>query len=273
VSPKPVRAPEGVRPTLKRSSRLPAFALSLAIVGGGGFLVWRYLLSHPAAPPAPPPAAALAAPGDTEEAAAGEGPAPAPSTTNGLLEAVSTNPLLRKVLVGGDVVRRWAVVAANLAIGESPRRELAELAPAGKFSAATVGDRTAIAPESYARYDAFAEAVSSIDPQALASAWRTLHPALQAAYRSLGYPYRTVDTAMLRALRRLEDAPVRDGPVYVEREGNVYAYSDARLEGLGQVEKHLLRMGPRNTRTIQAKAREIEAALGLSKPRVVADQR
>jgi hypothetical protein len=273
VSPKPVRAPEGVRPTLKRSSRLPAFALSLAIIGGGGYLVWRYLLSHPAAPPPPAPAAAVAGPGDTEEAAAAEGPPPAPSTTNGLLEAVSRNALLRKVLADGDVVRRWAVVAANLALGESPRRELATLAPAGTFSVATVGGRTAIAPESYARYDAFAEAVASVDPEALASVWRTLHPALQAAYRALGYPYRTIDTAMLRALRRLEDAPVRDGPVYVEPEGKVYAYSDGRLEALGQVEKHLLRMGPRNTRTLQAKAREIEAALGLSKPRVAAGQR
>jgi hypothetical protein len=61
--------------------------------------------------------------------------------------------------------------------------------------------------------------------------------------------------------------------VYVEAEGNVYAYSDARLEALGQVEKHLLRMGPRNTRTIQAKAREVEAALGLSTPRVAAERR
>jgi hypothetical protein len=39
------------------------------------------------------------------------------------------------------------------------------------------------------------------------------------------------------------------------------------------VEKHLLRMGPRNTRTIQGKAREIEAALGLAKPRMAAEPR
>ncbi|HEX9051561.1 MAG TPA: DUF3014 domain-containing protein [Anaeromyxobacter sp.] len=272
MSPEPIRAPEGVRPTLKRSSRLPAILLSLAVVGGGGFLAWRYLARDAQQPPPPPPPAYPAA-ADGGAAAAAEGPAPDASTTKGLLEAVSKSELLRKALAEGDVIRRWAVVAANLALGESPRRELGAFAPAGTFAVATVGGRTAIAPEAYARYDAFADAVSSVDGEALATAWRTLHPALQAAYRALGYPYRTVDAAMLRALRRIEDAPVHDGPVYVEPEGKVYAYADPRLEALGQVEKHLLRMGPRNTRAIQAKARELEVALGLSRPRVASERR
>ena len=41
----------------------------------------------------------------------------------------------------------------------------------------------------------------------------------------------------------------------------------------GQVEKHLLRMGPRNARMLQAKAKEIEGALGLAKPRVAGERR
>ena len=170
-------------------------------------------------------------------------------------------------------IRRWAVVAANLALGESPRRELVSLAPAGKFSVETAGDRAAISPSSYARYDAFGDAVASIDVEALGTAWRALHPALQAAYRALGYPYPTIDSAMLRALRRLELAPVREGPVFVEPDGAVYAFADPKLEALGPVEKHLLRMGPRNARLVQQKAREIESALGLAKPRVAAERR
>ena len=268
----PNRAPEGVRPTLNRPSRLPAILVSLAVVAGGGLLVWRYLARDTTMPPPPPPPAA-AAPAEAEAAPTAEGPAPAPATTQGLLEAVSKDGLLRKLLAEGDVVRRWAVVAANLALGESPRKQLAALAPAGKFSVETAGERAAISPDAYARYDAFGDAVASIDVEALASAWRALRPALQAAYRALGYPYPTIDSAMLRALRRLEQAPVRDGPVLVEADGNVYAFADPNLEALGPVEKHLLRMGPRNTRLVQAKAREVEVALGLAKPRVTAERR
>lgn len=269
VTPTPPRAPEGVRPALSRSSRLPAVIVSLAVVLGGGALVWRYLdRSAPTPPPAPasPPAAEAQAPADA--AAAAEGPAPAPATTQGLLEAVSRDGLLRKLLAEGDAIRRWAVVAANLALGESPRATLASAAPAERFSVETVGGATVIARAAHARYDAFGDAVASIDAQALASAWRALHPALQAAYRALGYPYPTVDSAMLRALRRLEQAPIRDAPVAVEADGAVYAFADPALEALGPVEKHLLRMGPGNTRKIQAKARELEVALGLAKPRV-----
>jgi hypothetical protein len=272
VNPAPNRAPEGVRPTLARPSRLPALLVSLAVVGGGGLLVWRYLDRSSRLPPPPPLESAAPAEAPSDADAAPEGPPPPPATTQGLLEAVSKDALLRKVLAEGDVVRRWAVVAANLALGESPRKELGALA-SGKFSVESVGGTTVISPASYARYDAFGDAVASIDAEALASAWRALRPALQGAYRALGYPSPTIDSAMLRALRRLEQAPVRDAPVTVEADGNVYVFADPRLEGLGQVEKHLLRMGPRNTRIVQTKAREIEAALGLAKPRVAAERR
>ena len=88
-------APEGVRTSLKRSSRLPAIAVALLVVVGA-FLAWRFLSRRAEPPPPPPPAAD--APSAEGEAAAAEGPAPAPSTTEGLLEAVSKDALLRKAL-------------------------------------------------------------------------------------------------------------------------------------------------------------------------------
>lgn len=43
-------------------------------------------------------------------------------------------------------------------------------------------------------------------------------------------------------------------------------FEDVRLEALGDLEKQLLRMGPRNTRTLQSKAKEIREALGMQAP-------
>jgi Protein of unknown function (DUF3014) len=54
--------------------------------------------------------------------------------------------------------------------------------------------------------------------------------------------------------------------VEVVDEGGVYAFADAKLEDLDEVEKHLVRMGPRNERLIQAKARELLKSLGLQAP-------
>ena len=45
--------------------------------------------------------------------------------------------------------------------------------------------------------------------------------------------------------------------------GGIYAFADPRLEALPALEKQLLRMGPRNERIFQEKAKGLEQALGL----------
>jgi hypothetical protein len=47
----------------------------------------------------------------------------------------------------------------------------------------------------------------------------------------------------------------------VVRSEGLYAYADPALEALGPVEKHLLRMGPRNARLVQGKAKALREAL------------
>jgi len=213
--------------------------------------------------PAPAPAPA-AAPGPEATPSPAEPPAAAtgPGQVGSLLEAISSNPLFRAGLAG-DPVRRWAVVTDNLALGESPRHQLAFLAPRRAFSVVGRGGRTFVAGESYRRYDDFAAAVASLDAQAVARAYRALHAPLEAAYRALGYPRGSLDEVTGRALRRIEEAPVQAGELEVVLDGGLYRFRDARLEALGAVEKHLLRMGAGNTRLVQAKAREIRQALEL----------
>jgi DUF3014 family protein len=246
------------RSTLRRPRRRwPVVVIALvALVGGFAFWFLR-----DGAPPQRPAPSATPTP-----AAATPPPAPPPVTqaaaeeARPLLESVSSNPLYRRGLGEGDVSRRFALVMDLLANGDSPRKPLAALAPKEPFSVARAHGKTVIAPASYARYDAFADAVASIDAAALARAYRSLHGVLEAAYRALGYPEASLDAVGARALRRILDAPVRDEVAVVPHEGQ-YVFAEDALEEQGDVEKHLLRMGPRNTRLIQAKARELEAAL------------
>lgn len=180
------------------------------------------------------------------------------------LEKLGSDPAYRRWLAQADeLVGRWAVVTDNLDRGESPRKALEVLAPKGSFEIVQRGAKAFVAPASYARYDEFAAAVDSIDVGMLAGVYRTLHPALEAAYRALGYPGGSLDAATARALRRLEATPVTEGDVEVVADGGVFVYADPKLEGLSQVEKHLLRMGPKNEQLIQAKARAVRQALGL----------
>jgi hypothetical protein len=257
---------EPARTNLRRS-RIPWWIVSLAAaVALGGVVAYQLIVPGPT-PTAPPADAAPASP----EAALASIPPPTPAIEDPvgpegarqLLEGVSSNPRFRSWLAAPDLVRRWAVVTANVAEGTSPRRWLAPLAPRKPFSVVEVGDRVEIAPESYARYDGVADAIDSLNAWSLATAYRRLHGAIDAAYRALGYPEGSLDRATARALQRIEGAPVPAGEVRVERQDGFWVFASPEFERLGEVEKHLLRMGPRNERIVQAKARALREALGL----------
>jgi hypothetical protein len=262
--------PEPTQPERRplRGGDLAAIVLALAVAGAIVYF-WLHRRSAPPAPQAPVPeqAAPTASPPAGAPSAAVQAD---PAQVKSLLEAASADPEYRRWLgAGGDLVRLWAVLTDNLAEGVSPRKQLAFLAPEQPFSVSEQGDRKVIAPASYARYDRFGDAVASIDPKAIASAYRALRPAVETAYRLLGYPDAVLDRVTARALHRLEAAPRPRGQVEVvphAEAGAGWAYADPALERLGAVEKHLLRMGPRNAGKVQAKAREIREALGLRGP-------
>jgi hypothetical protein len=249
------------RPNPLRRSRLPLLVLALGVVGAAAyFFLGRERLAPSTDAPGTPTAAAPAeqAPPDAVP------PALDPASVPSMIESLSADGTFRRWLADGDVARRWAVVIDNLAEGVSPRRPLALFAPSRPFSVVSEAGKLVIAPESASRYDRFAEAIASVDANTAATVYRALRGNLAAAYRALGYPDRSFDRITAKALDRLERAPVRNERIEVRDERGVYVFAEPALERLGQVEKHLLRMGPRNTRLIQAKAREIREALGFA---------
>lgn len=246
------------RQVLRRPSRA-VWILPVALVAAlVAFLLWRG--QRPPAPPPPPPPP-VAAPGEGAAQAPDGGAEAGPASTRALLDAVSPDPLWRGWLDQGDVARRLAILVDNVAEGVSPRKPLALLAPKKPFTVVERAGKTVIDPESYERYDGFASAVGAVDAQAVARAYRALKPALEAAYRALGYPGASIDKVTGRALERIAASPVVTGDVPVVPDRGVFAFADPKLERLPQVEKHMLRLGPRNARALQAKAREIQRAL------------
>lgn len=238
-------------------SRLWIWMLGVVVVGGAAS--W-YLYPHEKAPQM------------AEESVAPAPPAPADVT---LPPASESDPKVRDALAGlspREQFQRWlgtdhlldrlATIADNLAEDRSPNAQLSFLRPSKPFSVSHKGGKSIISARSQARYDAFANVVSSLDEKKAGAAYKALHPLLEAAYHALGYPGKPLDAAVARALQRIVDAPVRD-VVAVQPSGVLYAFADAQLEALGPVEKQLLRMGPRNTRLLQAEARELATAFGL----------
>lgn len=259
--PEPELAP---RHALRRTHpMIPAAALALAALAGGALWLWRGgaapAPAPPSAPQAEPPAAA---PPEAAEEGAPATPV-APADVRALLEGASADGAYRRWVAEADLLERWAAIAENLSQGASPRAHLPFLRPAAPFSVERRDGLAVIAPASYRRYDGFADAVATLDARALARAYRTVHPALEATYRARGYPRGALDVATAKALRRLLAAPVVERDVAVVDEGGIYLFEDPALERLDEVDKHLLRMGARNTRLLQGKARELLDALAL----------
>lgn len=188
-------------------------------------------------------------------------------TVRELLSKVSSKGTWSKYLEMDDLLNRWVSLVDALALGDVPRSQLEFLAPGGQYRAVERNGREVPDPRSYARYDAFAELVGSVDAQAFASAYSKLRGLLDPAYRAFGYPNGSIDPVMARSLSRILAAPVLDTPPELVSKGALYEYADPKLEALSPAEKQLLRMGPRNVKIIQAKAREISAALQLTAAR------
>jgi hypothetical protein len=190
--------------------------------------------------------------------------APEAGGVRAALEPVSGQASFRRWIADGDAVARWAAVTDAIAQDISPRKQLAFLGIRKPFSVVSRDGKLYISPAAYRRYDGFAEVVDSVDARALARAYRELHGALESAYRALGYPDGSLDKVTAQALRRIVAAKVPAGPVeVVEAGGTQYEFADPKLEARGEIEKHLLRLGARNARIVQAKVREVEQALAL----------
>ncbi len=243
-------------------------AAGLLLLVGGLAAVFTLLFRHPAAPrTSMPPARATLAPPSS--------PAPPVPPLDGsddfvrdLARGLSSHPQLALWLGASELVRKLAAVVDNVAAGDNPSPHLPFLAPRAPFAVLAKRGRTVIDPRGYARWDAFASGVAAIDAAEAARVYFRLEALLETAWRELGHP-EPFRNGVTRATAALLAVPVVEAEVPVApvvHAVRVYEYADRRLESLTPAQKQLLRMGPANVARIQAKLREVEAALGSAPP-------
>lgn len=186
-----------------------------------------------------------------------------------LVRALSSHPTIAAWLTTDGLIRNFVVVVENIASGRTPSRHLRVLKPSGPFTVADAGGTAVIDPRSYERYDTIAAAAASVDPDGAAKLYSTLKPRIEEAWSEIGNgPF---DRALETAIVRLLEAPALGGEVaLVAGRGAMYNFNDPRIERLTQAQKQLVRMGPRNVRTIQRSLRNVALALGIPAERLPA---
>jgi hypothetical protein len=185
-----------------------------------------------------------------------------------LVGQLSSNPTVAAWLATDGLILNFAVVTQRIADGENPVQELRAIGPIPPFRPVDSRGDLSVDPTSYRRYDRYAAAVSSLDARGTASLYATLKPRVVDAYRRQGETTGDFDPVLERAIVELLEVPVVQGRVGLVPSGIVYAYEDPKLEGLTTAQKYLLRTGPQNVQTIQAKLREIADYLGIPASRL-----
>jgi hypothetical protein len=188
-----------------------------------------------------------------------------------LVGRLSAHPAVAAWLTGDGLIRNATVVVQNVAAGGTPARQLRQVAPEGAFAVRKEAGETFVDPRSHQRYNWIADAVASVDTEGAARLYSTLRPRVEEAYAELGSTDTPFDATLERAIIVLLETPVVEGDVRLVTRGALYAYVDPRLEGLLPAQKQVVRTGPRNTRLIQRKLREIALALGITEDRLPAE--
>lgn len=176
---------------------------------------------------------------------------------------LSAHPEMAIWLMSDELIRKFVAAVDNIANGASPGPHIDFFEPEGGFQVVEEAGDTFIDPESYERYDLVAEVFASLDPKGCVTLYKKLKPAIQEAYRELGYPEKDFDGTLRKAITVLLRVPVVEGDIRLEKHVVTYALADPELESLNAAQKHLLRMGPGNVRVIQEKLREIAGLLAL----------
>lgn len=208
--------------------------------------------------PAPEPEAAI-----IEQETA---PAPPPldtrdSTVKTALLKLANYELLARLLVNDDLLRRFVVLTSNLADNQLAPNHQVLTPPQGSFQTYQQAGKEWLDPSSFKRYTPYAEALVSIDSDALVTLYQKYQPAINEIYAEIGQPQQDFSQVLHRALEQLIATPDLQMPQQVYTDSVMFKYSDPTLEALSPMQKQLLRTGPDNMRRIKAKLRELQNKL------------
>jgi hypothetical protein len=252
--------------------------LLLILIGAGGFY-WYYHRSQqvptavekPKAEETSPPSPSAEAKPEAEKEPPPEPTVKLPALdqsddiTRQMLRSLSPHGKVADWLKIKNIIRVIVAATDNMANGKSPRAHLGFLFYGQVFPVSEKGGKIYLDSKSYERYDLLTDAFVSLNTGRTIQAYEKLKPLFQEAYRELGYPQKDFHSTLVQAIKRILDTPIVEREVLLKEEGKGvnYLYVDDGLEDMNEVQKHLLRMGPKNTRKIQQKLREMALALGV----------
>lgn len=162
------------------------------------------------------------------------------------------------------LIKKFIIIVNDLSQGQMLYKNRTFLTPPGKIRVNNSAKGLYLSTQSYSRYDPFANAVAAIDLQKGLDLYLIFRPLFEKVYKSFSYPAAyQVEDVFLKAAAKVIEAPTLTDRIYLVKHTISYKYADKKLESLNDVEKLMLRMGPENTKKIQAKLRQLAEAIAV----------
>jgi len=131
-----------------------------------------------------------------------------------------------------------------------------------------VGQRYTLSAENDTRYKPWVSVVTQLDKKSIATLYQRAYPLLEEAYLQHGVDRGSFHNVLLGVIDNMLAAPVLDEEIVLVQPKVFFQYEDPALEKAPQTHRLLWRMGPENTRAIQASLRELKRELlALNIPR------
>lgn len=170
-------------------------------------------------------------------------------------------PTATKHINNKDLIRNFVTFVDNASRGDLAAKFSPITSPTTKFSVNEIEQEMYINPESYERYTPYVDTINSLNVDMAMNALIFMAPLIDEAYMELGYDEGAFIGTLSQALTEMLQAPVIRNPIKVVAPSAMYKYADPQLEGLSDIQKLMLRMGPDNITKLRPKLQQIQGAL------------
>ena len=180
----------------------------------------------------------------------------------GLITALHA-PMLSTLIVNESIIANLVASITNTAQGTLPENVSLLTPPSSEFAVFKKGTSQFITPESFTRYNVYAQTFAQIETADMLAVLSQYEPQILAQFEQISAPNTQFNDTLISAINRLLDTPSVNLPIPVISDSAMYKFANPQLEALLPAQKQLLRMGPDNMRIVKAKLRDLRTALEL----------
>lgn len=177
-------------------------------------------------------------------------------------EISSVSPALSNWFESENIIQKYIILINDLSQNQLIAKHRVFLSPTEKMVAGEDAQGLYLTKESYKRYDSLAMAIAAIDTDKGLQLYLTFKPLFESVFNEFAYPadYH-VEDIFLKTVTNVIEAPIIKDRIPLVQHSAGYKFANQKLESLSNAKKQMIRMGPENTKKIQAKLRELVQAL------------